>query len=333
MGKIITFYSYKGGTGRSMALANVAWILASNGKRVLAVDWDLEGPGLHRYFRPFLLDKELSMTEGLIDFVLNYVTEAITPAGSEAEPHWYKRHANIMRYAVSLEWDFPNGGALDFVSAGRQGSDYASRVTSFNWQSFYDRLGGGAFFEAAKERMRSEYDYVLIDSRTGVSDTTGVCLIQMPDALVVCFTLNKQNVEGSAKVAEDVQAQRGGEEGSTFNIFPVPMRVELSEKRMMDDAMWAARHRFSSFPNYVYSGSLDEYWKQVPFLYTPYYAYGEIIPVFGDQPFLTYSLLASAERLTAYLTAGEVTQSVPTSDDERQRVLAEYLGHAGMRPQ
>ena len=29
LGRILTFYSYKGGTGRSMALANVAWILAS----------------------------------------------------------------------------------------------------------------------------------------------------------------------------------------------------------------------------------------------------------------------------------------------------------------
>jgi len=35
-GQIITFYSYKGGTGRTMALANVAWILATNGKRVLS---------------------------------------------------------------------------------------------------------------------------------------------------------------------------------------------------------------------------------------------------------------------------------------------------------
>lgn len=34
-GKIITFYSFKGGTGRTMALANVAWILASNGRKVL----------------------------------------------------------------------------------------------------------------------------------------------------------------------------------------------------------------------------------------------------------------------------------------------------------
>nr|BFE83611.1 hypothetical protein GCM10020093_062120 [Planobispora longispora] len=43
-GQVITFYSYKGGTGRTMALANTAWILASAGKRVLVVDWDLESP-------------------------------------------------------------------------------------------------------------------------------------------------------------------------------------------------------------------------------------------------------------------------------------------------
>ena len=53
-GRIVTFYSFKGGTGRTMALANVAWILAANGKRVLIADWDLESPGLHRFFQPFL---------------------------------------------------------------------------------------------------------------------------------------------------------------------------------------------------------------------------------------------------------------------------------------
>ena len=53
-GQVVTFYSYKGGTGRTMALANVAWILAANGQRVLVVDWDLESPGLHRFFHPFL---------------------------------------------------------------------------------------------------------------------------------------------------------------------------------------------------------------------------------------------------------------------------------------
>jgi len=53
-GQIITFYSYKGGTGRSMALANVGYLLAGRtaprGRGVLLIDWDLEAPGLHRYF-------------------------------------------------------------------------------------------------------------------------------------------------------------------------------------------------------------------------------------------------------------------------------------------
>src|SRR6187549_974776 len=75
-GRIITFYSYKGGTGRSMAVANVAWMLALNGNRVLVIDWDLEAPGIHRYFHPFLEDKELRETPGLIDMVENLAAHA-----------------------------------------------------------------------------------------------------------------------------------------------------------------------------------------------------------------------------------------------------------------
>src|SRR6478736_4036986 len=52
-GIVTTFYSFKGGTGRSMAAANTACLLARSGKgkRVLLIDWDLEAPGLHRYFQ------------------------------------------------------------------------------------------------------------------------------------------------------------------------------------------------------------------------------------------------------------------------------------------
>ena len=49
-GKVATFYSYKGGTGRSMALANVACLLAKgSAEPVLMIDWDLEAPGLHHF--------------------------------------------------------------------------------------------------------------------------------------------------------------------------------------------------------------------------------------------------------------------------------------------
>jgi Mrp family chromosome partitioning ATPase len=79
-GRSFTFYSYKGGTGRSMVVANVAWLLASSGARVLLVDWDLEAPGLHRYLHPFLVDPELSATDGIIDFVSTDVSRVQVPA-------------------------------------------------------------------------------------------------------------------------------------------------------------------------------------------------------------------------------------------------------------
>jgi MinD-like ATPase involved in chromosome partitioning or flagellar assembly len=50
VGRIITFYSFKGGVGRSMALANVAVLLANWGYKVLAVDFDLEAPGSENFF-------------------------------------------------------------------------------------------------------------------------------------------------------------------------------------------------------------------------------------------------------------------------------------------
>src|SRR5580658_3868217 len=50
VGLIYTFYSYKGGVGRTMAVANVAALLAKWGRSVLVIDWDLEAAGIERFF-------------------------------------------------------------------------------------------------------------------------------------------------------------------------------------------------------------------------------------------------------------------------------------------
>lgn len=318
-GRILTFYSYKGGTGRTMLLANVAWILASAGKRVLVVDWDLEAPGLHRYLHPFLLDPELTATEGLIDFVTDYAVSAMTP-DHEGDDWWVSR-ADISRYAVSLEYEgFPEGATLDFVPAGRQGEAYASRVNSFDWQDFYGRLGGGPFLDAVKQKMREEYDYVLVDSRTGVSDTAGICTVQLPDTLVVCFTLNTQSIEGAAAVAESVAAQRG------LPVFPVATRIEFAEKQKLDQARARARQRFGSLLSHLDVRARVGYWGHVEVIYQPFYAYEEVLATFADQAGQPNSLLGSIERLTGYVTGGAVERLVPPSAGERRRVLALFSG-------
>nr|WP_193241857.1 AAA family ATPase [Streptomyces phaeolivaceus] len=76
-GTVITFYSFKGGTGRTMALVNTAWILASNGLRVLVVDWDL-GP-------VWSLDQEFGRSparEGSVLIGHQSWREAISPMSS-----------------------------------------------------------------------------------------------------------------------------------------------------------------------------------------------------------------------------------------------------------
>lgn len=319
-GKIITFYSYKGGTGRSMALANVAWILASSGKRVLTIDWDLEAPGLHRYFYPFLIDKDLTYSEGIIDFIIEYSMAALTPPGSgDLQKDWFLPYANILRYATSLNWPFEGQGKLDFIPAGRQGPSYSTRVNSFDWQDFYNRLGGWAFLEAAKEKMRAEYDYILIDSRTGVSDTSGICTVQMPDTLVVCYLLNNQSIDGSAAVAASVYEQRQ----KSLRVFPIAMRVENSEKEKRDFRREYARDIFDAYTEEL--RDKERYRSKVQFPYVPYYAYEEILATFGDKPEDTNTLLESAERLTSFLTNGSVNEFKCNFDLKRRReVLTSY---------
>ena len=74
-GRITTFYSFKGGVGRTMALANVAFLAAMNGKRVLAMDWDLEAPGLSYYFRSLLPSQDarnLKDSPGILNILWNW---------------------------------------------------------------------------------------------------------------------------------------------------------------------------------------------------------------------------------------------------------------------
>src|ERR1700691_4982057 len=70
-GIVYTFYSFKGGTGRTMALANVAALLAKWGYSVLVVDWDLEAPGLERFFSGVKPDmgKARTTTPGIVDLI------------------------------------------------------------------------------------------------------------------------------------------------------------------------------------------------------------------------------------------------------------------------
>jgi hypothetical protein len=314
-----------------MALANVAWLLASTGHRVLAIDWDLESPGLHRYFHPFMVDKDLRGSQGVIDMIREYAMAATRPAEGSSDVlgrDEVERLARIQRYASSLNFPFPGEGGIDLVPAGRQGPDYGARVSTFNWEDFYDRLGGAAFLTALRSDLRAHYDYVLVDSRTGLSDTAGICTVLLPDVLVNCFTMSTQSIEGAVAVARSIRAQRR----DPIQIFPVPTRVEDGEQTKLERGRTHARQRFEPLIRALERQDADKYWGSVEIPYKVYYAYEEILAAFGDRPRQEGSLLAAYERLAAVVTGTPCELPATLPEAQRLRWLAEFERRIPVNP-
>ncbi|MFC0532770.1 FxSxx-COOH system tetratricopeptide repeat protein [Phytohabitans kaempferiae] len=323
-GRIVTFYSYKGGTGRTMALANVAWILAANGKRVLVADWDLESPGLHRFFKPFLDPETVRGSSGIVDLIRTYEWE--TTRDTPRPERWHEEYAKVGRHAFSVAWPFPDGGTLDFLSAGLQNQDYAVSVIGLDWDTFWDRLGGAQFFDALREDMRRHYDYTLIDSRTGLSDVADICTVHLPDTLVDCFTLSDQGILGAAHVAHTVQTRYNARNSRQrpIRVLPVPMRVDQAENDKANAGRLLARSQFAGLPTGMTDEQRRRYWAAVEVPYQTYYAYEEMLATFGDDPNSPRLLLSAYERLTSYITDGDVTGLPPMDDAERLREVARF---------
>lgn len=183
LGFVYTFYSFKGGVGRSMALANVGVTLAMEGKKVLLVDWDLEAPGLEAYFaNPMRIVKGGSHTPGVIDLLESH---------ADGQPLDWRE---CCQRATFLE------SSLDIISAGRRTEDYLKRVQHLNWETLYSEHDIGNYIDSLRSEWRETYDFILVDSRTGVTDIGDICTVLLPDVLVLMFVTNQQNLDGITNV-------------------------------------------------------------------------------------------------------------------------------------
>jgi len=188
---VATFYSFKGGVGRTLALVNVAFGLAHQGHRVLMVDFDLEAPGLSS----FEFCGSSRQTPGVIDFVLSYLEQGETP--------------KISDYIVDCSGGGKGGGALFMMPAGKGDDTYGRRLASIDWTDLYRHQRGYLMMEDMKQQWADELnpDYVLVDSRTGYTEEGGICTRQLPDAVVVMFFPNEQNLLGLRKVVRDIRTE------------------------------------------------------------------------------------------------------------------------------
>src|SRR5262245_41628094 len=177
-GLLVTFYSYKGGVGRSFALANVGVALAGWGYRVLCIDWDLEAPGLGYYLnapQPHV---------GLVDLVGSLMPDSAPPP---RETDRWRDHVETLEPVPHLR--------LDLMTAGLQDGEYVGRLQRLRWDDLYERHGLAQALEDWRQAWKGAYDFVLIDSRTGITDTGAICTAHLPDVLVALFTANAQSLE------------------------------------------------------------------------------------------------------------------------------------------
>ena len=218
MGILYTFYSYKGGVGRSMALANVAALLSRWGHSVLAIDWDLEAPGLEKYFmkEPSLVVGSRKEKPGIVDLVTAF---------ENGRPiNWEECLLQVYPFGR-------DGSRLEILSAGQDSRDYVPKLQSIDWRRLFNDKGFGAYLEELRDEWLIKYDFVLVDSRTGITDIGGVCTIHLPDVLVVLFTANEQSLYGVIDVVERANAQYHKlpdeyERPPKLLCVPVPSRFE-----------------------------------------------------------------------------------------------------------
>lgn len=258
-GTVASFYSYKGGVGRTMTVVNVAMTLSQNGFRVMVVDLDLLAPGVQQY--PYFREAAETSTAavqastsyvppdqrdlgqgGFLDIVERQLWSFI-PSEKERSPFrdsfrpsngdkddWRKWMRNVYTHPASH-------GSIDVIPAGPADHRALGVLAQIGWFHFLTEFKGlELVLRMRDEWWRPEYDFTLIDSRTGLSDYLQFCVGILPDVSVLIAGLNEQNVEGFRLITESVEEVLASRDADLF-IIPVLSLIPSGELEMVRERL------------------------------------------------------------------------------------------------
>ncbi|MFA5181299.1 MAG: ParA family protein [Syntrophales bacterium] len=179
----ILFYSYKGGTGRSCAVANVATELAISGKKVFLIDLDIEGPSLKVIFD---IGSETISDDLYVQDYLRFTEEENWP--------YDKAIINLKElYESRNEIDGTFTGELYFLPA----SESYDKTVRFHGDTVQRKI------DLLLKKIEKQYniDVILIDSPNGYGPMTQQAFF-ISDLIVVLFKWSKQHINGTSKISE-----------------------------------------------------------------------------------------------------------------------------------
>ena len=174
-GKTLAFHSYKGGTGKTTLITNLAAFFAKSGKRVCLLDFDLYAPSLTIYFRktpPLYLNNLLSGEAEISDILVD----------------------------LSPELGLDGKLFLGFSSPGKEDVRDIEIKHEMKWQ-----LAALRRFLSAKNQLFDEYkiDYLFLDTSPGIRYWSINTLVTA-DTLLLIMKDNDMDVEGTTKMIADI---------------------------------------------------------------------------------------------------------------------------------
>ncbi|MCP4118448.1 MAG: NACHT domain-containing protein [Desulfobacteraceae bacterium] len=188
---ITTFYSYKGGVGRTMLLANTGALLAGMGRKVLLWDLDVEAPGMH--FIPALTPAS-PHKKGFLEWLLNL----------------QEKKQNILPDAGTLDAlsglikPVPEIKNLSILPAFGDKADSAGLYQDIHWQDFLEKKPdqGLELFRNILDHFsdNGEFDHILLDARTGITDLGGLMTAILPHTVILVGSYGNQNLSGLLQI-------------------------------------------------------------------------------------------------------------------------------------
>lgn len=191
---VITFYSYKGGMGRSTTLAAFATHLALvESKNVIIIDCDFEAPGFTNFFLKNA--GEENQRQGFIEYFLD------KESGISSKNH-------LESYTWEVESKFSGSGSIRIMPAGNLDSHIPTNdFLKTNLSHYVEGLARIDFtnqeyiieqFTGIINDLRESFspDVILIDARTGFSEVMGVAAFQLSKFVVGFFRNDAQSLPG-----------------------------------------------------------------------------------------------------------------------------------------
>lgn len=301
-----------------MALVNVAGIMAGRGFRILALDMDLEAPGIS-----YLMRHEAGRGEQILPGFVDLLTDACT-RGEQADLFALCPSDVVEKY--SYPYTIPEAirqseeGILRIMPAGQFDGHYQEHLDKLDLGHLYHAGQGQPLITAFKQVIASAglFDFVFIDSRTGFSDESGICTRDLGDYLMIVMGLNRQNEEGTGEFLRTLRGSGSKPKGLRVILSPVPNGedelVEQREKELLESLSKAL-------------GDPVKLTLQIP--YHPRLALTEEPHIFRRSRGYLYEAYASIEReVLAMLgmTEARLRQALKkTADDNRLDLVIHHL--------